>query len=148
MKIKNTFILISMFSFLLLIAGFSLAQEQPVINTTDPEVQWIWGEVVSIDSQKNEMTVKYLDYETETENNIVIAADEKTTYENINSLGQIKLQDNVSIDYVVGPAGNIAKNISIEKAESNEEEIKPEATPPVELPNQQEMTEPLQQKTE
>jgi hypothetical protein len=147
MNKKNAFISIVMFSFILLISGICLAQAQLDTKPAELEVQWIWGEVVSVDSQRGQLTVKYLDYESEMENTIVVLTDEKTAYENINSLSQIKPLDNVSIDYVASQAGNIAKNISIEKAEGSEEEIKPE-TPPLELPGEQETAEPSEEKTE
>ena len=85
----------------------------------EPDVQWLWGEVISIDFQKNELAVKYLDYEIDQEKEITIAIDPGTTYENVESFGQIKPKDTVSIDYIVNPVGkNIAKNISVEKPEA------------------------------
>lgn len=113
---------------MLLIAGLNFAQEQISIESeTAPEVQWIWGEVLSVDTQKNELLVKYLGYEAENEKEINVNIDDKTTYENIKSLLDIKPHDNVSIDYIISPDGkNIAKNISIETFEgagNQQEEI-------------------------
>jgi hypothetical protein len=83
-----------------------------------PEVQWLWGEVVSVDPAQNAFVVKYLDYETDQEKEITIAVDEKTAFENIRSLDEIKPQDTLSVDYIVVAAGtHIAKNISVEKPE-------------------------------
>lgn len=96
------------------------ANEPPAAagTVTEPEMQWIWGEVVSIDAPNNTITVKYLDYESDTEKDIVITADDKTTYENAKSLSDIKQKDTVSVDYLGSPAGkNLAKNISVEKPE-------------------------------
>jgi len=107
----------------------------------EPETQWVWGEVSRVDPEKNEVVVKYLDYETDQEKEITLGVDEKTTYENIKSLAEIKPKDTLSIDYVVTSDGkNMAKNISVEKAEATtavpEEkatttptETSPEATP-------------------
>lgn len=119
--------------FLILIgvnSGFSqetAVSPEPVPPEAAPEsqaesqTQWLWGEVVSVDTQKNELLVKYLDYETDQEKETGISVDDKTTYENIGSLLEIKPQDTVSIDYTVSPEGkNIAKNISVEKPESVE----------------------------
>jgi len=128
---------IYMFAMLLLVSGYALlcaqepepedapmgldsesasvateSQQAPI--ATGPEVQWLWGEVVSVDTAAKQITVKYLDYETDTEKEINIAVDDKTTYENVASLGQIKAQDTLSIDYVVRDTGNIARNISVE----------------------------------
>ena len=93
------------------------------MNTTqapaESETQWIWGEVVSADSASKSVTIKYLDYETDQEKDMVIGVDEKTTYENIKSIDEIKPKDTLSIDYIAGPDGkNVAKNISLEKPES------------------------------
>ena len=87
--------------------------------TSEPETQWIWGEVVSADSASKSVAIKYLDYETDQEKDMTIGVDEKTTYENIKSIDEIKPKDTLSIDYIVGTDGkNVAKNISLEKPES------------------------------
>lgn len=84
------------------------------------------------------MIIRYLDYETDTEKEISVGVDDKTTYENIKSLEEIKPQDAVSVDYIVNTDGkNIAKNINLEKNEGTgvlPEEIKeePKATPGLE----------------
>jgi len=89
-------------------------------GTTQPpsetETQWIWGEVVSADSASKSITIKYLDYETDQEKDMAISVDEKTTYENIKSIDEVKPKDTLSIDYIVGADGkNIATNVSLEK---------------------------------
>ena len=89
----------------------------PVV--TAAEAQWVWGEIVSVDVARSEVTIKYLDYETDQEKEMVLTADDKTTYENAQSLADIQPKDTLSIDYVVTADGkNIAKNISVEKAEA------------------------------
>lgn len=120
--IMTSFILISAYS------AFSQeeAAEKPPIQATqptqdipsEPETQWIWGDAISIDTVAKKILVKYLDYETDTEKEISIDLDDKTTFENIKSLDGIKPQDTLSIDYIINPEGrNIAKNISVEKPE-------------------------------
>ena len=100
---------------------------EQITNIHEAEVQWIWGEVVIADNQKNEILVKYLDYDTDQEKEMTIIVDEKTIYENAKSIDEIKPQDTVSIDYIVSPEGkNTAKNISIEKIEEPESEVSPE----------------------
>jgi len=138
MKNKIILFLGIMFSFILINAGLAfcqdentgipsaqevmpadkpLAQEAPV----DPEMQWLWGEAVSVDVAARKILVKYLDYETDTEKQINIDVSDKTSFENINSIDGIKPADILSIDYVTGPDGkNTAKNISVEKPESVE----------------------------
>ena len=89
------------------------------LGSEQPEVQWIWGEVVSVDMVKNQIQVKYLDYEADMEKEMTISVDEKTTYENIKSLSELKAQDTVSIDYALTLDGKyLAKNISVEKPEA------------------------------
>lgn len=83
------------------------------------EAQWLWGEVSSVDPQKGEIAVRYLDYETEGEKEAIVKIEEKTTYENLSSILDIKPSDTLSIDYMVSPEGAyIAENISLEMSES------------------------------
>lgn len=109
--------------------GITLAQNKAIQDQSvagEPEMQWLWGEVISADTQKNELKVKYLDYEADLEKEILMIADEKTVFENAKSLGEIKPQDTVSVDYIVGSEGkNIAKNISVEKPEMQESPVEP-----------------------
>lgn len=105
----------------LMLAGVAVIFSQETLTETpaEPETQWLWGEVISVDSPKNEILVKYLDYETEQEKEIAVAINEQTTYENVNAISEIGPQDTVSIDYVVSREGkNVAKNISVEKPEA------------------------------
>jgi hypothetical protein len=89
-----------------------------IMSPNESEIQWVWGEVVSLDPAARSVTLKYLDYETDQEKEMVIGANENTTYENIKSLNEIKPKDTLSIDYTVGAEGiNTAKNISLEKPE-------------------------------
>jgi hypothetical protein len=123
MKLSRYLVFIIAASIMLLVAGSIVAQENKTEESrpavAEPEVQWLWGEVVSIDAQNNLLLVKYLDYETDSEKEVTIGVDAKTAYENIKSLTDIKPQDNVSIDYVIGQDGkSVAKNISLEKPEA------------------------------
>ena len=103
---------------------------------TEPEIQWVWGEVVSTNPVNNELLVKYVDYDTDSEKEITISTDDKTTYENAKSIDEIKVRDSVSVDYAVSADGkNLAKNISLEKPEVTEE-ASPAETVPAEVPNQ------------
>ena len=140
MNLKKT---IAIFIFVVLIAITTLiafaqeaasGTENPVVSVADPAVsistpaappqnendtQWTWGEVVNLDSASKAVTLKYLDYETDQEKDIVLIVDEKTTFENIKSFDEIKVKDTLSIDYMVGPDGkNIAKNIGLEKPDA------------------------------
>lgn len=124
MVIRLGLILILVFSLVVLSAGSNFAQELKANTDTsvslEPEVQWLWGEVLSVNPKDKAIQVKYVDYDSDTEKEIIITADPKTTYENVKSLEQIQPQDTVSVDYVSGKDGsNLAKNISVEKPENN-----------------------------
>lgn len=91
---------------------------QQVALEKESDLQWAWGEVTNLDNQAGTVTLKYLDYETDQEKELVLMVDEKTTFENINDFSQLKLGDALSIDYIAGVDNkNIAKNISFEKAD-------------------------------
>jgi hypothetical protein len=86
------------------------------------EPQWLWGEVETINAQAKTLQVKYLDYDTDLEKELTISVDEKTKFENVKGLEEIKPQDTISVDYVVGSNGaNLALDISVEKLEDMEE---------------------------
>lgn len=128
MKRKTLLFLGIIFSFILINARPGFSQDEntgtPVTNQAvpvEPDMQWLWGEVVSVDAAARNIVIKYLDYETDTEKEITINADDKTAFENVNSLGEIKPTDILSVDYVTSPDGkNTARNISLEKPESAE----------------------------
>jgi hypothetical protein len=85
----------------------------------EADTQWAWGEVTNLDSQAKTLTLKYFDYETDQEKELVLAVDEKTAYENIKSFDEIKVKDTLSIDYAAGPENkNVAKNISLERPDA------------------------------
>jgi hypothetical protein len=84
------------------------------------EMQWAWGEVTALDAQAKTITLKYLDYETDQEKDLVLAVDDKTTFENVKDLDELKVKDTLSIDYVVGTDNrNLAKNVSLEKPDDS-----------------------------
>ena len=82
------------------------------------EPQWLWGEVEMVNAQSKIVQVKYLDYDTDLEKELTISIDDKTKFENVKGLEEIKAQDTISVDYVVGANGvNLALDISVEKLE-------------------------------
>lgn len=90
--------------------------ESAVANEID--IQWKWGEVVSVDAVNKEIVISYLDYDTDEERQIKIVADSNTVFENAQSIADIKSKDIVSVDYVSRADGkNIAQNVSVEKPE-------------------------------
>lgn len=128
MKIKIGLVL-GITAFLIFISTNLILSQEPAQQSgsipetqSNPDTQWVWGEVSSVDMQNKAILVKYLDYETDQEKQININVDDKTTYENIKLIDEIKPKDTVSIDYIVSPDGkNIAKNISVEKPENTQE---------------------------
>lgn len=82
-------------------------------------MQWVWGEVVTADAPNNTITVKYLDYETDQEKEMPVLVDDKTVYDNLKSLAEVKPKDTLSIDYIATPDNKfVARNISKEAAEA------------------------------
>jgi hypothetical protein len=129
MNLKTSLIPVVAFFSLLISANSGFSQDQAAPSTpalatetqNTQEPQWVWAEVLSVDPLKLQMTVKYLDYETDSEKEMVINADDTTTYENIKSFGEIKPQDTLSIDYITTAEGkNFARNINLEKSEDIE----------------------------
>jgi hypothetical protein len=124
MNLRKEFLLLSIAVFFVFLStGLVFSQEDvtsgPEANTLlEDEMQWVWGEVVFVDAANKNINVKYLDYESDTEKEMVVKVDDKTTYENVKSIEEIKPKDTLSIDYVVTPDGkNLAKNINAEKPE-------------------------------
>lgn len=118
--------LILCLSSLTLLAATGLAQEVKIPSAIEEkteesaagDIQWVWGEVVSLDATNNQLMIKYLDYETDTEKEITLKSDANTAYEGVKSVAEIKLQDTVSVDYVIKDGINLAKQINVEKPES------------------------------
>ena len=101
-------------------ADVSISQSSmpPAALEKEGDSQWVWGEVVSLDSQAKTITLKYLDYETDQEKELVLIVDNRTAYENVKSFDEIKVKDTLSVDYAVeSESKNNAKNISLEKPE-------------------------------
>jgi len=133
MRTKICLILMSIISFIFLAMSFIFAQEElapekteetekpkETVTSNAPQIQWLWGEVVSVDAQNKAISVKYFDYDNDIEKEMIIGIDDKTTYENVKSIDEIKPQDSVSIDYIVNSESKgIAKNISVEKFEGS-----------------------------
>ena len=129
MKIKAGLTLVISASLIFISSGTVFSQEQAaqpkaspeasIDMQNEPDILWAWGEVVNLDTLNKAFTIRYLDYETDQEKEISINVDDKTNYENIKSIDELKPQDTVSVDYTVSPEGkNIATNISLEMPEA------------------------------
>jgi len=81
-----------------------------------PVEDWVVGDVVALDLEGNQLALIYIDYQTNEEKEITIGVDDKTRYENVNKLQDIKVGDVISVDYRITPGGkNIASTISVER---------------------------------
>ncbi len=106
-----------------------LLDDKEISSETD--LLWIWGEVSLVDIAAKQVAVRYLDYETDLEKEMVVAVDAKTVFENVSSLEDIKPLDTASIDYVISPDGKtLAKTISIEKPQDIYESAPQDLNPP------------------
>jgi len=115
-------------------APVSISQSSmpPAALEKEGEAQWVWGEVVSLDAQAKAITLKYLDYETDQEKELTLLVDDRTSFENVKNLDEIKAKDTLSVDYVSEPENkNIAKNISLEKTDGAAAPVQEDAAKPV-----------------
>lgn len=99
-----------------------VAEVKPAIE----EIKWVWAEVTSVDEANNKLVVKYLDYDTDEEKELIIVVDSSTRFENAEGIKAIAVGDSVGVDYMLNANGEaVAKSIALEKVEST-----PQATPP------------------
>lgn len=127
---RKSIILFAMPLSIFLSAALALGEQPAADNAATAEgveIQWLWGEVVTVDAPNKSLVVRYLDYDTDTEKKITITADEETEFEGVGSMGEIKIQDTVSIDYLVdADKSNKATVISVERMDEisiSEEEM-------------------------
>jgi len=107
--------------FLFAAAPVARAQEQAKPVEANPaEIQWVWGEVVSVDTGEKSLTIKYLDYDTDEEKTMKIAITDATTFEDAKGIEGIKASDTVSVEYGEQGGKNIAKVITVEKVDDGE----------------------------
>lgn len=133
MKLVKIFLCGAMFLFTII--GLALAQDPLEAGAVNQELkdssdmQWVWGEVVNIDSKNNEVILKYLDYEDNQEKEIAITIDSGTVYDNIKSLEELKPHDSLSVDYMINKDGkNVAKNIGLDKPKESQPQVQPAET--------------------
>ncbi|MFZ5800592.1 MAG: hypothetical protein ACOY3D_04335 [Candidatus Omnitrophota bacterium] len=125
------------------------------------ETRWLWAEVIAVDAANKQFTVKYLSYDSDEEKEMVLGINDATKLENFSALAEMAAGDNVSIDYVMDPAGKaLAKSISLQKAKptaaaptveppaAKPEEAKPEAAKPAVEPAAAPAVEPAAPVTE
>lgn len=100
----------------------------PAAPMQEEGISWVWGEVKGVDATASALTVTYMDYQTNEEKDLSLAVDPQTEFEGVKDLGEVKLGDTASIDYIVKDGKNIVKHISIEEMETMPEApVNPEA---------------------
>lgn len=124
---KNYYVVaVLVLAILFIFSGVSFSEEVAIESDqssekpefVEPEINWMWGEVVSVDNNSGQIEIKYIDYDTEIEKTETIHTSADTTYENVSGLAQIKSDDTISIDYSISDDNSIiAKHIAIEKLE-------------------------------
>jgi len=142
MSFKKLLVLLGLAFLLMATAKVVLAEEtatvlaEPKAITSDQsdslvgesDLQWVWGEIINLDNLTRVVTLKYLDYETDQEKELILMIDEKTNFENIKDFNELQLSDTLSVDYLAGADNkNIARNINLEKPD-NSVVVLPEAT--------------------
>jgi hypothetical protein len=90
------------------------------VEVNPADIQWVWGEVVSVDAAEKSVTVKYLDYDTDEEKTMKIFSTDSTSFEEMQGLDGLKAADTVSVEYVTQEGRSLAKIITLEKVEETE----------------------------
>jgi len=98
------------------------ADPAPASGQQEGDTLWLWGEVSNIDVPNKTLTVKYLDYDTDQEKEATLVVDDKTVFENVAGLSEIQPKDEVSVDHLLIGQQDIAKNVSVEKADTVKQE--------------------------
>ena len=124
-----------------LVAGFGCslnvyAQEAQPAPAPVPEVapavegQEAYGEVVSIDVKAGTIAITEYDYEKDQDINKTYTIDKAATYENVKSLGEIKVGDWVALTLKPEKEGaNIAASVYVERYDIGEEAMPPAPAP-------------------
>lgn len=126
-------------------ANVEVSAEAPKDDKTP---QWVWGEVVSVDQANKQVVIKHLDYETYEEVQTTLKSDEKTIFENIAGLSDIRPKDHITVDYNIKDNVNVAELVVVDKEQTMAtDETEPvveaaadqaaQATPPVPAPAEQ-----------
>jgi len=100
----------------------------PVVTNPEAQDMSLYGEIKSVDTASNSITVQYYDYDTDEEKTTSITVDDATKLENAKTISEMKQGDWADITYVVADGKNVAKSIIVEKEEATT--IQPSAAEP------------------
>ncbi|MEK7849324.1 MAG: hypothetical protein AAB213_00675 [Candidatus Omnitrophota bacterium] len=93
--------------------------------------EWVWGEVVSVDTENKQIVLKHLDYDTYEEVQTTLKVGDKTLFENVAALGEIKAGNHLTADFKIVAGSNIADLIVVEKDVQEESVASETAVAPV-----------------
>lgn len=80
--------------------------------------EWFDGEVQKIDVKARTITISEIDPITDTEEKEEILVDDATVFSGVNSLNEIRKNDNVTIEAQYDESSDVWKAISLEVAEA------------------------------
>jgi len=110
------------------VLGIAYAQEAaapvaaPIAPATAPDAQEAYGEVASINASAASITITEYDYEKDEDVNKTYTVDKTATFENVKSLGEIKVGDWVALTLKPQKDGaNIATSVYVERYDIGEE---------------------------
>ena len=114
--------------------GISYAEDAPMPAAAGavvpaPEAQEAYGEVVSVDAAAASIAITEYDYEKDEDVNNTYTVDSAATYENVKSLGEVKVGDWVALTIKPQAEGkNIATSVYVERYDVGEEAAQPAPT--------------------
>lgn len=98
----------------------NVSETTPIAPGTQIQPVYVFGEVVSVTPEVNEITVQYYDYEANELKEMKLAFDSNTKLENFQAISEIAVGDTVNVEYNVAEGKNLVQNISVEKMETEE----------------------------
>jgi Cu/Ag efflux protein CusF len=105
------------FSMIFVFASCLLAQEagQEAAPAEAKPIEWVWGEVISVDAGNKQIVLKHLDYDTYEEVQTTLNVGDKTLFENVAALEEIRAGNHLTADFKVVAGSNIADLVVVEK---------------------------------
>ena len=86
-------------------------------DASQPKELSVYGEVQSVNTAANSLSVQYYDYDSDQEKTAEIAVDKNTKMENATGIDKIAKGDWIDVVYTVKDAKNIAVSVVVEKEE-------------------------------
>ena len=93
-----------------------------------PKELAIYGEIQSINTASNSISIQYYDYESDEEKTVDVIINPETKMENANALNDIKAGDWADVTCALSGGKNIAKSVALEKEEEEAVGVKTEET--------------------